>query len=169
MNDTELLKHLAKYGNCAGMDTEIFFEPDNSRGAIVQNLPTIKKVCGNCVVKNKCLDYAMRHDVAGVWAGTSHGERKIMRKKLGLKAEPVAFDIYVPRLKGTGHHDMLLTYIEKHNTCRNGHRLRSAKDVLVTYYGGSQTPSFKCKPCAVESGKRYRKKVSALRTEPSRG
>lgn len=169
MNDTELLKHLAKNANCSGVDTELFFEPDNSRNAITQNLPMLKKICGNCRVQNECLDYALRHDVQGVWAGTHHEQRKRMRKQLGLKAEPVSFQQFVPKLKTHHHEDLLWRYIDNRDTCKYGHPIESPEDVLVGYISETETPQFKCRVCARGSNKKYRESVSALRTEASKG
>lgn len=172
MDDTQILKHLAKNANCSGVDIDVFFEPDNSRGAIVNNLPMLKKICGSCRVQKECLDYALRHDVQGVWAGTHHEERKRMRKHLGIKAEPVSFQLYVPKLKSHHHEDLLWKYIDNKTHCQNGHPINSPKDVMTTYLtasDGGQVPLFKCKACADAGNKRYREKVLALRTEPSRG
>ena len=169
MNDTQLLKYVATNANCSGVDTELFFEPDNSRNAIRQNLPMIQKICGACRVQEECLTYALRNDVTGIWGGTNHADRKRLRKKLGLKAEPVSFQQYVPKLKTHHHEDLLWRYIDNRDACKYGHPIDNPRDVLVTYVSDTDVPQFKCKACASDSNRRYRESVSALRTEAFRG
>ena len=49
----------------------------------------LKRVCGNCMVKTECLDYALHHAVVGWWGGTSEKQRREMREKQEIIAEPV--------------------------------------------------------------------------------
>lgn len=73
--------------NCIGIDTEMFFtEGDTSAYAEIE---TLKKTCGNCEVKDECLDYALHHAVVGWWGGTSDNVRSKMRKQLNIIPEPV--------------------------------------------------------------------------------
>lgn len=169
MNDTQLLKYVANNARCSGVDTDLFFEPDNSRNMVTQILPMVKKICGNCTVQKECLEYALRNDVTGIWGGTNHADRKRLRKKLGIKAEQVSFRDFVPKLKTHHHEDLLWNYIDKRDACNYGHPIDNPRDVLVTYTEGIDKPNFKCKVCASVSNKRYRESVSELRTEPSRG
>jgi hypothetical protein len=169
MNDSQLLKHLAINGNCNGTDTDVFFEPDDSRNVLRQNMTAIQKICGACAVRNDCLDYALRHDVSGVWGGMNHAERKRLRKELGIKAEPVSFQLYVLKLKSHHHEDLLWRYIDSRDSCIHGHPISSPRDVIVSYDKTTNEPAFRCKECNDASGKRYRKKAAALSTEPSRG
>jgi hypothetical protein len=37
-------------------------------------------VCGACPVAAACLDYAVAEDLEGIWAGTTKGERRAMRR-----------------------------------------------------------------------------------------
>lgn len=72
--------------NCNGIETDMFFTGDNKT---YQNLPLLRRVCGNCVVKNECLDYALHHAVLGWWGGTSEKTRRAMQQKLNISPEPV--------------------------------------------------------------------------------
>jgi len=61
---------------CKGMDTELFFpfEHESNRPA--------KEVCESCDVREKCLNYALDHNITyGVWGGKSERERRPLRKK----------------------------------------------------------------------------------------
>lgn len=167
MNDAQLLKHLALNGNCNGSDTDLFFEPDNSRGMTTKNLRVLRKICGSCEVKPQCLDYAMRHDVLGFWGGTSHSERTTYRRQNGLKAEPVSFNLYVPRFKKPGEEEAMWRYIDSRSTCKNGHTIDNPEDVQVRYK--DDRIDFACRHCSRDNTKRSRKKVSALSTEPDGG
>jgi WhiB family redox-sensing transcriptional regulator len=172
MNDAELLKHLAINANCSDQDPELFFEPEDSRNMVKALLPMLKKLCDGCVVKDKCLDYALRNDVEGVWGGTSHAERKRMRKELGLKAEPVNLMQWVSRLRTIDHEVALYEYIRKNPVCKRGHAVKEEYDILISYPKDrtSGTPEFMCRMCnRYLSNKHNHKRASALSTEPSRG
>lgn len=72
--------------NCNGIDTEMFFTNDNK---VYQNMSFLKRICGNCVVKDECLDYALHHAVVGWWGGTSEKTRRVMQQKLNISPESV--------------------------------------------------------------------------------
>ena len=62
-------------GSCRGMDPDIFF-PD--RG---ESLAPAKTVCGECIVRDECLEFALDHgERFGVWGGTSERERRKLRR-----------------------------------------------------------------------------------------
>jgi WhiB family redox-sensing transcriptional regulator len=63
-----------KRGLCMQVDNDMFFpevggSPENA-----------KKVCALCPVRAPCLQFAIDHDVQGVWAGTTERERRGLRK-----------------------------------------------------------------------------------------
>ena len=73
--------------NCIGIDVNMFFTEDGSSTFIEENL--LKRTCDACPVKSECLDYALNHAVLGWWGGTSEGQRKRLRQKLNITAEPL--------------------------------------------------------------------------------
>jgi WhiB family redox-sensing transcriptional regulator len=73
--------------NCIGIDVNMFFTEDGSSTFIEENL--LKRTCNACPVKSECLDYALNHAVLGWWGGTSEGQRKRLRQKLNITAEPL--------------------------------------------------------------------------------
>lgn len=73
--------------NCNGIDVEMFFSQGSEKQYKEPEL--LKRVCNNCVVKSECLDYALHHAVIGWWGGTSERQRRTIRKKQNIIAEPV--------------------------------------------------------------------------------
>ncbi|MFP5577158.1 MAG: WhiB family transcriptional regulator [Acidimicrobiia bacterium] len=62
-------------GACRGADPDVFF-PD--RG---ESLEPAKRICGECVVRDECLEHALRNgERFGVWGGTSERERRRLRR-----------------------------------------------------------------------------------------
>lgn len=64
-----------KLANCTQTDPEVFFpnvgEPPN----------TAKRICGRCMVRLECLQWALLNDERfGVWGGTSERERHRMKR-----------------------------------------------------------------------------------------
>lgn len=70
-----------------------------------------KAICGFCPEQTKCLDYAIHVDVAGVWGGTQHRERKRMRAKAGIQVEHLpAVEHFLP---GPSRREVRLAQWEK--------------------------------------------------------
>ncbi len=56
-------------------------------------------LCQRCPLTNPCLDYALDHDVKGVWGGTTYAQRQRMRH-IGRQApEPVGFMPYLAQTR----------------------------------------------------------------------
>ena len=61
--------------NCMGVDPDLFFP---ERGASTREA---KEVCRGCVVREDCLDYAIRNgEKFGIWGGMSERERRRVRR-----------------------------------------------------------------------------------------
>ena len=59
---------------CRGMDPELFFpSPGGDNSAT-------KAICLTCPVRLQCLDHAIVHNEPGIWGGTSHSERRSLRR-----------------------------------------------------------------------------------------
>jgi WhiB family redox-sensing transcriptional regulator len=41
-----------------------------------ESTATPKKICALCTVRTQCLEYALTHDVEGIWGGTTQRERR---------------------------------------------------------------------------------------------
>jgi len=61
---------------CAQTDPEAFFP---EKGGSTRDA---KRVCGACVVRSECLEYALSNDERfGIWGGLSERERRRLRKR----------------------------------------------------------------------------------------
>jgi WhiB family redox-sensing transcriptional regulator len=61
---------------CAQTDPEAFFP---EKGGSTRDA---KKVCGTCMVRSECLEYALENDERfGIWGGLSERERRRLRKR----------------------------------------------------------------------------------------
>lgn len=72
--------------NCSqpGADPEAFFPATGDESKAVA-------LCGSCPWQGPCLNYALTHQVIGVWGGTSSQERQRIRRRSGVAAEPLRF------------------------------------------------------------------------------
>lgn len=68
---------------CAQIGGDFFF-PDEDTGSMMY-ISFAKKVCNSCPFKKACLEYALTHNVEGIWGGKGARERVAMRRKLGIK------------------------------------------------------------------------------------
>lgn len=81
-----ILGEKAKQGKCYNHpDPDWFHIPGSG-----SNLNEQKKFCEGCIIKSDCFNYALRHDVTGVWGGTTTRERQVMRSKMGLRVIPIS-------------------------------------------------------------------------------
>jgi WhiB family redox-sensing transcriptional regulator len=62
---------------CRGMDSAVFFHPENERGAAkVEREARAKEVCRRCPVIEPCRRHALAvQEPYGVWGGLSEAER----------------------------------------------------------------------------------------------
>lgn len=59
---------------CKGLGTMFF---DETHRTVVREA---QKICAECTYSSECLDYALKHEEIGIWAGTTTNERaKILR------------------------------------------------------------------------------------------
>jgi WhiB family redox-sensing transcriptional regulator len=71
--------------NCAGVDPDLFFP---QRGASTREA---KAVCGGCVVREECLEYALSNgEKFGIWGGLSERERRRVRRHRAMLAHRAA-------------------------------------------------------------------------------
>ncbi len=63
-----------EYAYCKGTDPGLFYPITNKQQA------EVAKVCGHCVVRNECLEYALENKEYGVWGGTTERQRRDINK-----------------------------------------------------------------------------------------
>ncbi len=70
---------------CAGLDTSLFYQADNERGASVRRREMkAKAICSRCPVIDDCLKAALRsNEPYGVWGGMSADERFRLQVNVG--------------------------------------------------------------------------------------
>jgi WhiB family redox-sensing transcriptional regulator len=77
---------------CRGTDVELFF-PEGTTGPALETVALAKRICSQCQVRARCLDWAVEHGAAfGVWGGRTEQERHAHRAgllRLSRKARAV--------------------------------------------------------------------------------
>jgi WhiB family transcriptional regulator, redox-sensing transcriptional regulator len=70
-------------GMCRGADPGLFFPPeDDARRERQHREEAAKTLCGQCPVRETCLDHALAvPEWFGVWGGTTEVERKAIRQR----------------------------------------------------------------------------------------
>ncbi|NHU41782.1 WhiB family transcriptional regulator [Rhodococcus opacus] len=68
---------------CRGIDSTLFFHPDNERGETRnRRIRAAKRVCRTCPVLEACLRYALQADERyGTWGGLSEDELRILLRR----------------------------------------------------------------------------------------
>ncbi|MGH9067661.1 MAG: WhiB family transcriptional regulator [Acidimicrobiales bacterium] len=65
---------------CRDVDPDLFF-PVGVTGPAEIQIATAKGVCGDCLVRQDCLEFAVQtNQEYGVWGGTSEEERRTIRR-----------------------------------------------------------------------------------------
>ena len=68
-------------GACMRADPELFF-PISATGRALEQIAKAKAICAGCRVRQECLDFAHKHDVAhGIWGGTTPEDRQQARRR----------------------------------------------------------------------------------------
>jgi WhiB family redox-sensing transcriptional regulator len=72
-------------GKCKGLAWEMFFPGDGT------GLSAAQKICAECPVSTRCLEYAIENHIAhGIWGGCSERERKrVVRRRSGQRTVTV--------------------------------------------------------------------------------
>jgi len=69
-----------KDAGCRAQDPELFFPPANA-GPVSAQVEAAKAVCAACVVREECLEWAIRtFQDSGVWGGLAEEERRALRR-----------------------------------------------------------------------------------------
>ena len=82
LSEESLDKDWQDFANCLGVDPDLFFP---ERGASTREA---KEVCRGCVVREDCLEYALRNsEKFGIWGGMSERERRRIRRQRALERQ----------------------------------------------------------------------------------
>jgi hypothetical protein len=74
---------------------DIYLDENHTPG----DLKFMRATCASCPEVTPCLDYAMRRETFGFWAGTTAPERRKLREEHGTGLEPIHVG---PHLAGSG-------------------------------------------------------------------
>lgn len=78
--DSEALAVLWREGACTESDPKLW-QVEGSEDSQKEEAATLWEMfCRRCPVKDSCLEYALTHTEAGVWAGTTERIRRRLRK-----------------------------------------------------------------------------------------
>jgi hypothetical protein len=73
------------------MDTDFFYPVgegnEHNKFAKDNVYPTLRKVCANCDVLDRCREWAIKHEDWGFWGGMSMYERRKYRKEHGIRLD----------------------------------------------------------------------------------
>ena len=75
---------------CRDTDPDLFFPVGTTGQALVQ-IARAKEVCGECPVKNDCLEYALEtNQDAGIWGGLDEEQRRAIRRQSAARQRILA-------------------------------------------------------------------------------
>jgi WhiB family redox-sensing transcriptional regulator len=79
-------------GSCREADPNLFFHPQNERGAArIMRDRAAKGICAGCPVRTECADYAVRaREPYGVWGGLTEEDREAIYRRLDSRNYPRA-------------------------------------------------------------------------------
>ena len=70
---------------CRQVDPELFF-PVGTTGPAIDQMAEAKGICLACPVREACLRWAMRNQIAfGIWGGTTEEDRQILRRSFAQR------------------------------------------------------------------------------------
>jgi WhiB family redox-sensing transcriptional regulator len=66
---------------CRSVAVDLFF-PAGTTGAALEDIRAATRICGRCVVRSDCLEYALASNQEyGVWGGMTEADRKALRRR----------------------------------------------------------------------------------------
>lgn len=88
---------------CEGMDTNFFYPVgeanEDNKFARDNVYPTLRKICANCDVLDKCRDWGIKHEDWGFWGGMSMYERRKYRKLHNIRLDQPWAAAYLKGIK----------------------------------------------------------------------
>lgn len=70
---------------CAQLGTTHYYVDIEGRGGSYNELPLLRDLCQNrCFMYTDCLNWAVRHEQYGFWAGTTESERQRIRARRNI-------------------------------------------------------------------------------------
>lgn len=72
---------------CSQIGLETFFEDSekiNSKGTAREDYRAAIKVCSSCAHISECAEWAIKHELFGIWGGTTPIQRKTIRRQRNI-------------------------------------------------------------------------------------
>lgn len=78
---------------CRQVDPELYF-PDTFNALADSSRKLMEGMCkSRCAMREQCLDWALKHEAEGYWAGTSPADRERMRRQKGIRMQRILIPI----------------------------------------------------------------------------
>ncbi len=77
---------------CAGTDLAVWFSDEDSGLGHARRgwrRELVNRTCAACPLREPCLEWALRHEDYGIWAGTSREDRRRIRRERGISFENI--------------------------------------------------------------------------------
>jgi len=72
---------------CSQIGLETFFEDSekvNSKGTAREDYRAAIKICSSCAHISECAEWAIKHELFGIWGGTTPIQRKTIRRQRNI-------------------------------------------------------------------------------------
>jgi hypothetical protein len=69
-----------KGGACSGEPTQWWYPPHGAKREEQTNAKKAVEICRSCELRRNCLDYSIRWEAFGIWAGFTERQRDLIRK-----------------------------------------------------------------------------------------
>lgn len=72
---------------CSQIGLETFFEDSekiNNKGTAREDYKAALKVCSSCAHVSECAEWAIKHELFGIWGGTTPIQRKAIRRQRNI-------------------------------------------------------------------------------------
>lgn len=95
-NNDDEFENPPEGGLCQGQPVSWFYPDPRTRG-ITKDMRNALNMCSDCIVRWPCAEYALRHEVYGIWGGLTEKDRVQIRarRKIVVKvpgfSEPILF------------------------------------------------------------------------------
>jgi hypothetical protein len=70
---------------CRSLDTEVFYPEDEDPAVKARKtkaaMEELKPLCSSCAFSSPCLEWALKNNEYGIWAGTTEADRKMIKRQ----------------------------------------------------------------------------------------
>ena len=77
--------------SCYSTDVESFYPLVGNSDPRTEDMQYVLKLCNSCPFKQQCFEWAICHEIHGIWGGTSENYRKQFRAKNKVGVVPLEY------------------------------------------------------------------------------